>query len=67
MLFTITTLILFNRIILNIFLKNFIILFQVTITIMIDKIDKIKKFSVLNNFAIMQSVLLYLFNFLMLL
>ena len=51
--FAITTLTLFNCMILKIFTKNFIVLFEITETMIVDKIDETKTFLTINDFAMM--------------
>ena len=66
MLFAVTTLTLFNYMILKTFIKDFIVLFKIIKTIIIDKIDKIKTFFAINDFATIQSFFIIFINFLIL-
>ena len=64
--FAVTILTLFNYMILKIFIKNFIVLFEITKTTIVDKIDEIKTFLTVNDFAMMRSFFIIFINFLML-
>ena len=60
------TLTLFNYMILKMFVKDFIVLFEIIKTMIIDKIDKAKAFFAVNDFVTIQSFFIIFINFLIL-